>query len=85
MLLKSLRKYLASSVRLLPLFVLVTLFAACSSTPPPPLPPLPLTAPAIPPLSEGLKTEPQPSGAYWERVTKWRGTWDELLKSLLAK
>lgn len=76
---------LLSTVKRLTLSVLLLLLAACSSAPPLPSPPGVVKEPAIPVLSNELKKEPAPSGAYWSRVTQWRKDWEETLKTLPRK
>lgn len=73
-----------NAAKLLLLSMMGMMLAACSSMPPAVSPPV-VAPTVIPPLSVELKREPLPSGSYWARVTKWRATWDETLKTLQPK
>lgn len=67
------------------LWLLTCLFVTSCATTPLPSPPEVTKEATVQPLSSELKKPPEPSGAYWSRVTQWRKVWRETLKTLQAK
>jgi hypothetical protein len=77
-------RYAKNEGWLLAAWLLVCLsVTGCAATPP--QPPVVVPESVIPKLSDELKKLPEPSGAYWGRVTQWRKDWAETLKTLRPK
>lgn len=69
-------------------FVLLSslLVTSCATTPLSSSPPPEVVQEAvIPRLSSELRKQPEPTGAYYSRVTQWRKVWRETLKTLQDK
>lgn len=70
---------------LLAAWLLVCLLVTSCAATLQPSPPLVLEESVIPALSNELKTPPEPTGAYWSRVTEWRKNWETELNTLRGK
>lgn len=73
------------SVWQLLLSLLLALSVTSCATTPKPSPPVVVPEAAIPKLPSEMRKAPEPSGAYWSRVMRWRKDWQETLKTLQPK